>query len=162
MATVPLNESSRSTPERFADVFTPHLWHLYLVYAIFTMLGGAASPVGYAAVLVRSFERHLGLALGLSLMGIGLGAVLLPKLAEHLIESYGWRNAYGTIGIACLLITVPAALLATRYARDPILRADRSDSPMLPLVLTRAFILMCVIFVVLGLASGGLIVNLVQ
>ena len=65
---------------------TQHLWQLYLVFAAFTILGGAASPVGYSTVLVRRFERHLGLALGLALMGIGLGAVVLPRIAEHLLK----------------------------------------------------------------------------
>jgi MFS family permease len=141
---------------------TPNLWHLYLVFALFTMLGGAASPVGYAAVLVRNFERHLGLALGLSLMGIGLGAVLLPKAAQLLIESHGWRGAYGAIGVATLLVTFPAALYATRYARTPVLRPGAIALPILPLVVTRAFVVMCIIFIALGLASGGVIANLVS
>ncbi len=143
-------------------LLTPHLWHLYLIFAIFTMLGGAASPVGYAAVLVRNFQRHLGLALGLALMGIGLGAFLLPKAAQLLIESFGWRGAYATIGIATLLVTFPAALFATRYARTPVLRPGAVASPILPLVFTRAFMLMCAIFIALGLASGGVIANLVS
>ncbi len=143
-------------------LLTPHLWHFYLVFALFTMLGGAASPVGYAAVLVRSFQRRLGLALGLALMGIGLGAFLLPKAAQLLIESYGWRGAYATIGIFTLLVTFPAALFATRYARTPVLRPGTIAVPILPLVCTRAFTLMCVIFIALGLASGGVIANLVS
>ena len=64
---------------------TPHLWNLYLIYCLFCLLGGAASPIGYAAVLVRSFERHLGLALGLAMMGIGLGAAVLPRIAQELV-----------------------------------------------------------------------------
>ena len=141
---------------------TPHLWHLYLVFAVFTVFGGAASPVGYAAVLIRNFERHLGLALGLSLMGIGVGAVLLPKAAQLLIGAHGWRGAYGTIGIVTLVVTLPAALFATWYARTPLLRTGSIAMPILPTVFTRAFVVMCTIFVTLGLASGGVIANLVS
>lgn len=143
-------------------LLTPHLWHLYLIFSVFTVFGGAASPVGYAAVLVRRFKRRLGLALGMALMGIGLGAVLLPKVAQLLIESHGWRGAYGTIGIMTLLVTFLAALFATRYARIPVLRPGTLAVPILPLVFTRAFVLMCIIFVALGLASGGVIANLVS
>jgi len=141
---------------------TPHLWHLYVVFAVFTVFGGAASPVGYAAVLIRNFERHLGFALGLSLMGIGVGAVLLPKAAQLLIGAHGWRGAYGTIGIVTLVVTLPAALFATRYARTPLLRTGSIAMPILPTVFTRAFVVMCTIFVTLGLASGGVIANLVS
>ena len=141
---------------------TPNLWHLYVVFAVFTVFGGAASPVGYAAVLIRNFERHLGFALGLSLMGIGVGAVLLPKAAQLLIGAHGWRGAYGTIGIVTLVVTLPAALFATRYARTPLLRTGSIAMPILPTVFTRAFVVMCTIFVTLGLASGGVIANLVS
>ena len=143
-------------------LLTPHLWHLYLIFALFTMLGGAASPVGYAAVLVRSFNRHLGLALGLALMGIGLGAVILPKVAQLLIGTRGWRASYAIIGLATLLVTVPAALFATRQAKTPVVRPGVRAVSILPLVLTRAFVLMCCIFIALGLASGGVIANLVS
>ena len=143
-------------------LLTPHLWHLYLTFALFTLLGGAASPVGYAAVLVRSFERHLGLALGLALMGIGVGAVILPKAAQLLIEAHGWRGAYGTIGVVTLLVTFPTAMFATRYARTPAVRTGTSSPSITPFIFTRAFLLMCVIFVALGLASGAVIANLVS
>ncbi len=144
------------------SLLTPHLWHLYLAYALFTLLGGAASPIGYGAVLVRSFERHLGLALGFALMGIGLGALVLPKAAQLVMESHGWRGAYFAIGAATLLVTFPAAMFATRYAKRPATLRGTISTSILPLLRTRAFLLMCCIFVVLGLASGGMIANLVS
>ncbi len=144
-----------------ASLLTPHLWHFYLIFGAFSLFGGGASPLGYAAVLVRSFERHLGLALGLALMGIGLGATLLPSFAQAIVGTSGWRAAYATIGIATLVITIPAALFATRHARLPVPRANRSEAAILPLVRTRAFLLMCAIFVLLAIASGGLLAHLV-
>lgn len=57
---------------------TPHIWHLYLVFALIPLLAGGASPLGYSAVLVRRFDRKLGQALGLALMGVGIGAAILP------------------------------------------------------------------------------------
>jgi MFS family permease len=55
---------------------TPNLWHLYLIFALFPLLAGGASPLGYSAVIVRKFEGKLGQALGLALMGVGLGAAI--------------------------------------------------------------------------------------
>ena len=144
------------------SLLTPHLWHLYLVFALFTLLGGAASPVGYAAVLVRSFERHLGLALGLALMGVGLGASVLPWAAEHLMATFGWRTAYASIGIATLAVTLPIALFATRHARLPAVKLTHIKVAVMPLVRTRAFVLMCAIFILLGLTSGGTLAHMVD
>ena len=137
-------------------LLTPHLWHLYLVFAIFTLVGAGSSPVGYAAVLVRSFERHLGLALGLALMGIGLGASLLPSFAQTLVGSYGWRVGYAVMGITTLVVTLPAALFATRNARLPLPASVRANVSIGPMLLTRAFTLMCAIFILLAMASGTL------
>lgn len=55
------------------SLLTPNLWHYYLVFAAVSLFAAGASPLGYSAILVRRFDRHLGLALGLALMGVGVG-----------------------------------------------------------------------------------------
>ena len=143
-------------------LLTPHVWHLYLAFALFTLLGGAAAPLGYAAVLVRSFDRHLGLALGFSLMGIGVGAAFLPKAATWLIMTHGWRTAYVSIGVATLAVTVPASLYATRYAKLPAAALTATRIRIGRLVTTPAFLLMCSIFILLGATSGGTLAHFVS
>ena len=143
------------------SMLTPHRWCLYLLYALFSLLGGGASPIGYSAVLVRSFNRRLGLALGLSLMGIGLGATLLPSLAQYFVSHYGWRNAYAAIGIITLVVTVPAALVATRSARRPLPNRIRERVDMMPLLGTRAFLVMSSVLTLIAIAAGGAFATLV-
>lgn len=143
-------------------LLTPNIWHYYLVFAAVSFVAGAASPIGYSAILVRKFDRRLGLALGLSFMGVGLGAALLPPLAQALIGGLGWREAYATLGALTLAVTLPAALVATRgVARAAPRAAGADETPVLPLVRTRAFILMCTIFLLLGVLSVGALANLV-
>jgi len=143
-------------------LLTPHLWHYYLVFAAVSFLAGGASPIGYSAILVRKFERHLGLALGLALMGVGLGAAILPPLAQALVGRLGWREAYAILGALTLVVTLPAALVATRGVHRPVPQvAAMERRPVLPLVKTRAFILMCAIFLLLGVVSIGGLANLV-
>ncbi len=143
------------------SLLTPHLWHLYLLYALFSCFGGGASPIGYAAVLVRSFERRLGLALGLSLMGIGLGAALLPSLATWFVGHYGWRSAYAAIGLITLIVTVPAAAVATRIARFPLPNRVRDRVAIAPLLWTRAFLVMSAVLMLISIAAGGTFASLV-
>lgn len=143
-------------------LLTPNIWHYYLVFAAVSFVAGAASPIGYSAILVQKFDRHLGLALGLSFMGVGVGAALLPPLAQALVGGLGWREAYATLGALTLVVTLPAALVATRGVQRAAPRAAGvSKLAVLPLIRTRAFILMCTIFVLLGTLSIGALANLV-
>jgi cyanate permease len=70
-------------------------------------------PIPYGSVICRWFDRRRGLALGLMMLGIGLGAMLMPSIAQQLITTFGWRTAYSVLGGAVLIIAVPvvAALL---------------------------------------------------
>ncbi len=139
----------------------PPLWHYYLLYALVAVAGGAASPIGYCAVVARRFDRTLGLALGTCLMGVGLGAAALPITAQTLTADFGWRGAYAVLGAATFLITVPAALYATRGL--PAGRAVRQGPsvPIRPMLRSRTFILLCCSFFILGAVSIGTLVNLV-
>ena len=143
-------------------LLTPHLWHYYLVFAAVSFCAGGASPLGYSAVLVRKFDRHLGLSLGLALMGVGIGAAVLPPLAQMLIADLGWRNAYAIFGALTLIFTLPAAWIATRNLPRPASPQTQAvDLSIIPFVRTRAFVLICVIFLLLGIVSIGTLANLV-
>ncbi len=145
----------------FAFLRAP-LWHLYVVFIIAPLFAGAASGLGYSGVLVRRFSRRLGLAVGLSLTGVGLGAGLVPSLSQALIGHYGWRSAYVVLGLLAVIIGVPAAMIATRhdstYTQSAI---SRTEVSILPLIHTRAFILICVVFFLLSTASIGTLTHLV-
>ena len=142
-------------------LLTPNLWHLYLVFAAIPLLGGGASPLGYSAVMVRRFDRRLGFALGISLLGVGLGGAILPPLAQFLLGEFGWRAAYVALGALTLLVTLPAALVATRNVPGPVLRGAGAGVLIAPMLRTRAYVLMAVTFVLLGAVSVGVLAHLV-
>ena len=143
------------------------LWQYYLIFIAASFCAGGATPIGYAAVLVRKFERRLGLALGLAMMGVGIGAAVLPPLSAMLIHDFGWRAAYVGLGILTFVFTVPAALVATRSVGAPV-RARTGTAtvavlplPVLPLIISRTFIVICAIFVLLGTTSIGTLTSIV-
>ena len=142
-------------------LLTPNLWHLYLVFAGIPLLGGGASPLGYSAIMVRRFDSRLGLALGLALMGVGLGGAVLPPLAQFLLGDFGWRTAYVALGGLTFVVTLPAALLATRNVPGPVSRRAGSALLIGAMLRTRAYVLMAVAFVLLGTVSVGVLANLV-
>lgn len=89
---------------------------LYLIFVVLGLVGGAAGPGSYGVVIPRWFNRRRGLALSGMLFGIGIGAIIMPALAQRVIASFGWRAAYVLAGSAILLISVPvvAAFLKER------------------------------------------------
>lgn len=141
-------------------LLTPNLWHLYLVFLGIPLLGGAASPLGYSAIMVRRFDSKLGFALGLSLMGVGLGGAILPPLAQFLLSEFSWRTAYVALGVLTFVVTLPGVLVATRNVPGPVRR--RAAAVRIGAMLrTRAYILMSVAFVLLGVVTVGVLANFV-
>ena len=142
-------------------LLTANPWHLYLVFLAIPLLGGCASPIGYSAIMVRRFDRKLGFALGLALMGVGLGGAALPPLAQFLLAGFGWRTAYVALGVLTLVVTLPTTLIATRNASGPLPRRTGAMVPITPMLFTRAYLLMSAAFVLLGIVSVGVLANLV-
>jgi MFS family permease len=85
--------------------------------AVFLLLGPGSQgqgPIGYAKALTQRFGDRLGLALGISAAGVGVGAALLPQFARVLIEHFGWRDAYIGLGLAELVIALPMVAIFVR------------------------------------------------
>ncbi len=87
--------------------FSGSILRLYLFYVVLGIFLHGGGPIPYGSVVCRWFDRHRGLALGLMMFGIGLGAMLMPSIAQQLITRFGWRTAYSILGGSILLIAVP-------------------------------------------------------
>ena len=90
------------------------LWHFYALYFLIPLLGAGTLPQSYSRVLIAWFERRRGIALGISLSGFGVGAMLVPVVAQLMIENYGWRMAYAGFGAAVLALALPMVVFVLR------------------------------------------------
>lgn len=66
----------------------------------------ATTPIPYSAVISRWFDRRRGLTLGLIMIGMGVGTVVMPPVAQRLIANFGWRTPFASVGWAILLIPI--------------------------------------------------------
>lgn len=102
---------------------------LFAALALFMGVAAAfACPLPYVSALPQWFERNLGLAISLSMAGIGLGQILLPKLAALLITSYGWRDAWTILAAAILVVGGLNAALV--FTENPAFRARRKRAAL--------------------------------
>ena len=64
-----------------------------VVYAIMGIFAAGQTPLPYARAVAGAFDNRRGLALGVTMAGVGLGTVLLPMFAQTMIGLVGWRGA---------------------------------------------------------------------
>ena len=88
-------------------LFSDSLIQFYCFYVLLGLSVGGVGPIPYGSLVSRWFDRLRGLALGLTMFGIGLGAVIMPSLAQALIARFGWKTAYSILGASALLISGP-------------------------------------------------------
>lgn len=73
---------------------------IYLLLSLsIGFVGAGTTPPGYLSVLSRRFDKRLGLALGVAGVGMGVGTIFFPILANFLVSHYGWRQAYVLLAI---------------------------------------------------------------
>ncbi len=106
------------------------LWQFVL---LFGALGGIAElGSGFfisQTIVPKWFVRRRGRALGVAVMGVGLGALLFPAAVSALIEAAGWRNAWLWFGVAIGSIAFVLALLIRTRPEDVGLLPDGASVP---------------------------------
>ena len=87
------------------------IYQFYLLYFLFGALGSALlfSPL-YANVGFW-FRENPGLALGIAASGGAVGQAFIPHISGILIEASGWQNAYVSLALIYLAISLPISLL---------------------------------------------------
>jgi MFS family permease len=83
--------------------------YLYLFFIGLGIVQGCTSPLSYSVVVSHWFNQRRGLALGVMMLGMGLGAIAVPLIVQRIIALSGWRMAYFSCGCVVLLISLPAA-----------------------------------------------------
>jgi MFS family permease len=143
---------------------TPHLWHLYAVFLFLGLVGAGTSAVRYSSVVSQSFDKRRGLALGIVMIGTGLGAAAAPAIAQQLVDGIGWRSAYLTFGAFVLLVACPVLLVWFRGRTRVAARATHDGAEILPGMTAREaratstfWILVAAIFIAAAAVQGCLI-----
>ncbi|MDE1149801.1 MAG: MFS transporter [Azospirillaceae bacterium] len=144
----------------------PSLTGFYLSFGAAMVMGAGTLPVVWTRAINTVFDQARGLALGLTLAGTGVCAILAPPFTQWLVANHGWRAAYlgqgalvAVLGLVVvgLLFQEPVAPKATIAQPVPILPGFSAAQARR----TRRFWLLGFGMLVVSFAIAALIVHLV-
>ena len=88
-----------------------NLMILFIGFFLGRFSGQGVLGLSAGVVTPHWFVKKRGLALMLAGLGGTIGAAVLPKLNLYLINTYGWRSAFQTLGVGVFLIYLPLCIL---------------------------------------------------
>ena len=106
------------------------LWEFYLFYGVLAAIGSLG--IGEAltqAILPKWFVRKRGKALGIAVMGGGLGPLLAPLTLHTIMSVVGWRDTWVIMGVVVIVILVPLSFLVRTRPEDIGLLPDGELTP---------------------------------
>ena len=109
-------------------LLTANIMHFYAVFLILGVVGNGTTQMGYSRAVSSWFTERRGMALAFVVAGVGVGSMILPALAQLLIDRSGWRTAYATLGLLILVMGVPLTALFVREQHVAVDRRARIQS----------------------------------
>jgi MFS family permease len=88
----------------------PSILGFYVALFLLAVAGCGTTALVWTRAVATWFDRSRGMALALTLTGPGLMGVVTPVLLDTLIQRYGWRAGYITMGVFALITLVPLVL----------------------------------------------------
>ena len=96
--------------------WTTSLWQFALVQGgLIGLLGTSATFGPLIADISLWFRGRRGIAVAICASGNYLAGAIWPPIVQHFIEAAGWRATYQGIGLVCMVLMIPIALLAMRH-----------------------------------------------
>ena len=109
----------------------------YIAFASLRALGQGSLGINSILLVNTWFVPRRGKAIAMMGLGAVLSSAIFPPFARFLIDNFGWREAYGVIGVVAVVLIVPVTLLVVRNRPEDMgMFPDGSTEP--PLSETRA------------------------
>ena len=92
------------------------LFQFYFFFGGIVAIGvTSVSIAAYSPILAQWFEKKRGVAVGISVSGMGLGTFLLVPLTQYFIALWGWRTAFVALAGLFLVVLFPLMLIFLRH-----------------------------------------------
>jgi MFS family permease len=133
-----------------------NIWQWLMLSALLPIGTALVMPTIWITGVVRSFEAARGTALAISLAGIGVATAIWPLLAAYFIDAFGWRLAFGAIGLSYAAVILPFTWLLYNPAEPPSHADDASHEKESSEALPRLLPIFCSANFIGLLIAGGL------
>jgi len=144
--------------------------HAVIFGALTLWLGFIAvgtTPIGYLSAMPIVFDKRLGLAMGVAMIGLGAGNATMPLLAQGWISASGWQMAYRYVAAAVLVVGLIAYFLMVGVRLPKPERKALAQTPAgsrkeaFALMRTWRFVLLTLVFFAVSSAGLGAIIHMV-
>ncbi|RYE70575.1 MAG: MFS transporter [Rhizobiaceae bacterium] len=102
------------------------IWQWYAICIVLALFQGGISQIVWVKAVVSRFRRSRGLAIAVTLAGLGFGSFIWPLMAAFCIEAFGWRAAFPVMAALYVVVVMPLAFLF--FHGGPVIPADRSKA----------------------------------
>jgi MFS family permease len=86
------------------------LWQLYLLFILSSIANIVNTHIPVSTAISQWFDEKRGTAMGIALLGMGLGGFIMPYLADVFLVRYGWRGGYTIFSLFLLALLIPINL----------------------------------------------------
>lgn len=115
--------------------FSTSYWQFVAIQAGLIGLLGCSPTFGpLVADISHWFRRRRGIAIAIVASGNYLAGTIWAPLLEHMINEMGWRQTYLVVGLLCLVLMLPLALVMRRQPDlEPAAQPGAAKATSLPL-----------------------------
>ena len=107
-----------------------NLWMFYLAYFVMSVGQGQAGWLTVMTLLNHWFVRHRGLAMGLAMVGMGIGTLVLVPVIAWLIDPdadrLGWRRTLEILAVVSLVSAIVLPKVVRNKPEDVGQHPDRT------------------------------------
>jgi MFS family permease len=138
---------------------TSGLVSFLFITGVLSLLTSGSSPLPYTRLIVAAFHDSRGVALGITLAGTGVGALVVPVLLIRFVSIHGWRAGYFVLsGVVIVLMPLIAWLIHPDTEQKSLAQVPSTLSRV---VRTADFQYLALTFFLVSMAVLGTLVHFV-
>ena len=104
----------------------------YIAFSVGRIVFHTSAPIGSSTVASRWFIKKRGRAIGMIFLVGAVGGIIFTMVAALMVETYGLKATWITIGVIVLVVSVaPSLFLLAERPEDIGLRPDGEPEPLI-------------------------------
>jgi MFS family permease len=105
------------------------LWQFYFLYLVLGLSFSACGAVPVNTAITNWFTRKRGMAIGIAMAGVSLGAFTITPAGAYILAWAGWRVTYLFLAVVTVVLVVPPMLFAMRNTPQELGLLPDGDIP---------------------------------